>query len=357
VFRYAEVQAILRDGRYGRERTRAGGADPAFNTVIRRVARQMLLFADPPRHGRLRRVMTAAMSPELQARAVRRAGEFAPLLLDMALAEDAPDIVRHFAAPLPIMVMADLLGFPVDDHGLVKAWSTDIAAITDLRPSDKAVERSSRATMEAAEYLQALVGERRRRPQDDVLSRLIATRVEGERLSDGEILANALLLLVAGHETTVGLVGYAVKELLDRPALAADMDASDAGVTLAVEELLRFVSPVQMTFRVAHEPTEVAGVHIEPGDTMGLVLGSANRDPAEFVDPERLDLTRAARRHLAFGAGPHHCLGSTLARAEARAALQAVAPVLPSLSYDPTRLVRSDNFLFRALAELPVTVT
>lgn len=357
VFRYTEVQATLRDARFGRERVRVGGMSPAFNTVIRRVARQMLLFADPPRHGRLRRVVTAAMSAELQARAVRRAAEFAPVLLEMTLAEDEPDIIQGFAGPLPVMVMADLLGFPTDHHGRVKAWSTDIAAITDLRPTDKAVERSSRATMEAAEYLQALVDERRRHPQDDVLSRLIAARVDGERLSDGEILANALLLLVAGHETTVGLVGYAVKELLDQPGVAAAMDASDAGVTLAVEELLRYVSPVQMTFRVAHEPVEVAGVRIEPGDSVGLVLGSANRDPAEFVDPERLDLARAARRHVAFGAGPHHCVGSTLARAEARAALQAIVPVLPSLSYDPAQLKRSDNFLFRALASMPVTVT
>lgn len=356
VFRYTDVAAVLRDARFGRERLRAGRAAPAVTTVIRKVARQMLLFADPPRHDRMRRVMEAAFSPELHARARRRADEIAPVLLDMALADAAPDLVSGFAMPFPVLVMSEVLGVPAEERARIKRWSADIVAITDLRSSDEALARASHATEEAVEYLASLIRERRLVPRDDVLSRMITVRVEGDQLTDEEVLANGVLFLAAGHETTVGLISYGIKALLDHPGEAARLEANPELVPRAVEELLRYVSPVQMTFRVAHERVELSGKVIEPGEGVALVLGSANRDPTEFADPDRLDIGRSARRHLAFGGGPHHCLGSTLARAEARAAFQTIAPMLESLAYDSNRVSRTENFLFRALASLPVRV-
>ncbi len=356
VFRYADVAAVLRDNRFGRERLRAGTMAPSVTTVIRKVARQMLLFADPPRHDRLRRVVEAAFSPELHARARRRADEIAPVLLDMALSQGTPDLVTGFAIPFPVLVMSEVLGIPAEERARIKRWSTDIVAVTDLRATDAALERASRAAAEVVEYLAALVRDRRRSPRDDLLSRLIAARVNGDALSDEEILANGLLILAAGHETTVGLISYGAKALLDHPDEAARLDGHPELVGRAVEELLRYVSPVQMTFRVARDRVELGGATIQPGEAVALVIGSANRDPEEFTDPDRLDVGRGARRHLAFGAGPHTCLGSTLARAEARAAFQALAPELGSLSYDPRSVTRSDNFLFRALATLHVRV-
>lgn len=356
VFRYADVAAVLRDNRFGRERLRAGQSTPSVTTVIRRVARQMLLFADPPRHDRLRRVMEVAFSPELHARARTRAGEIAPILLDMALSQGAPDLVTGFAIPFPVLVMSEVLGVPAEDRVRIKRWSTDIVAVTDLRSTDAALARASRAAAEVVEYLGELLRDRRRSARDDLLSRLITARANGDRLSDEEILANGLLFLAAGHETTVGLISYGLKALFDHPDQAARLVGHPERVGPAVEELLRYVSPVQMTFRVAHERVALRGATIEPGEAVALVIGSANRDPEEFTDPERLDVERGARRHLAFGGGPHTCLGSTLARAEARAAFETLAPHLGSLSYDREKITRSDNFVFRALATLPVRV-
>jgi len=356
VFRYADVSAVLKDERFGRERLRVGSREPAVATAIRRSARNMLLFADPPRHDRLRALMEAAFSPELHAFARRRAEELAPVLLDMALAEEEPDLVQGFAIPFPVLVMSEVLGIPAEERTKVKRWSADIVAITDLRSSADALVRATRATGEVVEYLSALLRERRRSPREDVLSRMISARVDGQALSDEEILANGVLFLAAGHETTVGLIGYGTQALLDHREETAKFASGEVAVTHVVEELLRYTSPVQMTFRIAHEAVAIGDAPVEPGDAVALVIGAANRDPAEFPEAGTLRLARGARRHLAFGGGTHHCLGSTVARAEARAAFRALAPVLGQLSYEPSRLARTDNFLFRALSAFPVAV-
>ncbi len=354
VFRHADVAALLRDPRLGRARLRAGAGRPDASTVIRKVARQMLLFTDPPRHERMRALMESAFSPELHARARLRAEALAPVLLEMALAEESPDLVSGFAVPLPVLVMSDVLGIPEEDRPLVKRWSTDIVAITDLRSSGAALARASRATEEVADYLSQLIRDRRRAPRECVLSRLITSRVDGEALTDDEILANAILFLAAGHETTVGLISEGLLALLEHPDEAARLADDLSLATKAVEELLRYTSPVQITFRVAHEALEVRDHAIAPGDAVALVLASANRDPDEFALPESLQLTRATRRHLSFGLGAHHCLGSTVARVEAKAAFTAAAPLLAGMSHDPAAVTRSGNFVFRALDTLPV---
>jgi cytochrome P450 len=316
----------------------------------------MLLFADPPRHDRLRQLLESSFSPELHAFAIRRAEDLAPVLLDMALAEEAPDLVQGFAVPFPVLVMSEVLGIPAEERTRVKRWSTDIVAITDLRSSPDALARAMRATGEVAEYLGGLLRERRRSPREDILSRMISAHVDGQALSDEEIMANGILFLAAGHETTVGLLGYGTQALLDHRDEAARFASGEIPVTHVVEELLRYTSPVQMTFRIAHERVEFQGSTIEAGDAVALVIGSANRDPAEFPEAGSLRLGRGARRHLAFGAGAHHCLGSTVARAEARAAFRALAPLLGQMSYERSELRRTDNFLFRALSALPVRV-
>lgn len=358
LFRYADVAAVLRDGRFGRQRLRDDRGEPTVlpgaSTVIRRVVRRMLLFADPPRHNRLRGLVEAAFSPELHALARQRAEQIAPALLAEALSEPRPDLISGFAVPLPVLVMSEVLGVHPEDRLRIKRWSSDIVAITDLRPSKESVNRASRATAELAEYLRAELRARRRAPREDLLTRLITARVDGSALSDDEILANAVLLLAAGHETTVGLIGNGLKALMDHPSEALRLRSDPELVGRAVEELLRFDSPVQMTFRVAQDDANIGGVRIRRGEAVALVIGSANRDPEAFQAPDVLDLGRRNGRHLAFAAGPHLCLGADVARFEARAAFAAAAPHLGSIRYEPEQAVRTGNVLFRALASLPV---
>ncbi len=363
LFRHEDVRRALSDDRMGRERVRDGGsrrgrpiALPSASTVIRRVARSMLLFADPPRHDRLRALVGRAFGPELHALAERRAREIAPRLLEEAFGHDGrADLVQDFAVPLPVLVMSEVLGVAGADRLRIKRWSADIVAITDLRSSRQQIERASRATAEVAEYLRDQIRARRRRPTNDLLGRMLTVEVGGDRLSEEEVLANGVLMLAAGHETTVGLIGNGIKALLDHPERAERLAAHPELTTRAVEEFLRFESPVQMTFRVAHEDVAFGGVMVHRGEAVAAVIGSANRDPEVFPDPDDLVLDRAPNPHLAFGDGRHRCLGSRVARLEAAAAFEALIPYLPRLSYDPHRTERTSNVLFRALASLPVT--
>lgn len=360
VFRHADVAAILEDDRFGRERLKggSGASSPlgAGSTVIRSVVRRMLLFADPPRHTRLRGLMEAAFSPRIHAAARQRADEVAPLLLEETLATPAPDLIVGLAIPLPVLVMSEVLGVPREDRLRIRQWSSEIVALTDLRSGEDVLERATRSTAEVVDYLRKLLRERRRKPSDDLLSRMISVREAGERLTDDEILANGVLLMAAGHETTVGLIGNGMKALLEHPAEARRLHLEPGLASRGVEELVRFDSPVQMTFRIAHEDVAIGSTTVRRGEAAALVIGSANRDPEAFPEPDRLDLSRAGSRHLAFGAGRHACLGSGVGRGEARAAFRAFARRLPDLDWDPAGATRADGVLFRVLSGLPVSM-
>jgi cytochrome P450 len=322
------------------------------------VKTQSLLFMDPPDHTRLRNLVARAFTPR-RIEGLRAATEaITAELLDAMVADRAPvDLIQAFAYPLPVRVICSLLGIPAADEAVFTGWSRGIA-----RSLDPTILRSAEidATIEQARReLRAYLGDRlefrRRTPGDDLLSGLAAVEADGDRISPGEVLSLAVLLLVAGHETTVNLIGNGVLALLRAPDQLAVLRRSPDLVGPAVDELLRFDGPVQITQRIATEDMEVVGCKVRGGDEILLVLGAANRDPAVFAEPQRLDVTRDARRHVGFGGGIHHCLGAVLARMETQIALANLLDRFGRIELAGAP-VRRPTFTLRGLESLPVAL-
>jgi cytochrome P450 len=323
---HAEVVELLRHPKLSSSETRAtteiGEAEAGA------IKSRSLLFMDPPGHTRLRGLIAQAFTPKridgLRNRTESIATELLNRMADRSTT--AVDLIDSFAYPLPVRVICALLGVPETDEASFTTWSRGIARSVDpsaLRSPaiDKAIEQAELA-LEA--YLRDLLNQRRRNPKDDLLSALLAVEASGDRISIQEVVDLAMLLLVAGHETTVNLIGNAVYALLQAPDQMDLLRRSPELITEGVDELLRYDSPVQFGQRVATEDLDLCGSSIRAGDEIMLLLGAANRDPLAFEQPNRLDLTRKARRHVAFGGGIHHCLGATLARMEGQIALSAL---------------------------------
>jgi cytochrome P450 len=322
------------------------------------VKTQSLLFMDPPDHTRLRNLVARAFTPR-RIEGLRAATEaITAELLDAMVADRAPvDLIQAFAYPLPVRVICSLLGIPAADEAVFTGWSRGIARSLDptiLRSAeiDAAIEQARR---ELRAYLGDLLEFRRKTPGDDLLSGLAAVEADGDRISSGEVLSLAVLLLVAGHETTVNLIGNGVLALLRAPDQLAVLRRSPDLVGPAVDELLRFDGPVQITQRIATEDMEVVGCKVRGGDEILLVLGAANRDPAVFAEPHRLDVTRDARRHVGFGGGIHHCLGAVLARMETQIALANLLDRFGRIELAGAP-VRRPTFTLRGLESLPVAL-
>lgn len=357
LFRHADVAFALTDDRFGRERgapTARGSRSGSPTSTLRRVARRMVLFADPPRHDRLRAAMEEAWTPELSRSLAHRVPALADGLVREFLSRETADLVREFCIPLPVMVMAEALGVPAGERGRIRDWSSRIVAMTDVHEDEAALADTAEATAEVAAYLRTLLASRRENPGVDLISGLVHARTGGG-LTDDEILANAVLLLAAGHESTVGLLGSGLTHLLDRPELGTALRGDPSGIPRFVEECLRFDPPIQMTFRTMREEVEIGGEVLCEGDAVALVVGAANRDPDVFAGPDRFWAARSPNPHLSFGAGRHACFGASLARREARAGFEAVLPHLDRIRRACTPQ-RSENFLFRSLATLPVAV-
>jgi cytochrome P450 len=277
-----------------------------------------MLNSDPPVHERLRRLVNKAFTARRVERLRPRITAITTALLDDMSTREQVDLLASFAFPLPITVICELLGVPVADQDDFRTWSATIVSDT-ARPE---VFQAHATAM--VRYFRTLLAAKRHEPADDLLSALIAARDDGDRLTEDELVSMAFLLLVAGHETTVNLIGSGVLALLLNPAELARLRAFGSEPALiggAVEELLRYVNPVNnATFRCAAEPVEIGGVRIGRGDPVVVALSSANRDPSRFGDPDRLDLGRDSSGHLAFGHGIHYCLGAPLARLEAEIA-------------------------------------
>ena len=283
------------------------------------------IFTDQPRHAKLRSLVMRAFTPRSVAGLEPRIREIAAALLAPGLDAGAMDMACDFAIPLPIMVIAELLGAPPADHTRFRRWSDGIVTLTDTLQgggeSERAVQHFLAVHGEMAAYVGALLDDRRRAPRDDLLTRLVQAEVDGERLSDAEILGFFELLLLAGHETTTNLIDNAVLAFVDHPSELAAVRAEPALLPAAIEEVLRHRSPVQAVFRLTKRPVAVGGQTIPPGKLVLAMIGSANRDPAVFADPDRFDVRRHPNPHVGFGHGIHFCVGAPLARLEARVAL------------------------------------
>jgi cytochrome P450 len=355
---HADVTAMLRHPKLSSNESRA--TTEAGQPDADRLAGS-LLFMDPPDHTRLRRLVGCAFTPKRVADLRPTTEAITAELLDETAAAgasgDVVDLIRSLAYPLPVRIICSLLGVPEADEATFTGWSRALARSLD--PSvllsaevDAAIADAERGL---AGYLEDLLAVRRTRPGDDLLSALLDVEADGDRISPDEVVDLALLLLVAGHETTVNLIGNGVLALLRAPDQLHLLRHSPDLVAGAVDELLRFDSPVQLTQRVATEDLDLVGSSVRAGDEIMLVLGAANRDPLVFAEPNRLDVTRDARRHVAFGGGIHHCLGAALARLEGQVALAALLARFPRLELagEP---VRRPTFTLRGLESLPVVV-
>jgi cytochrome P450 len=277
------------------------------------------------------------------------------LLEHMAHKSGSIDLIAELAYPLPVAVIAELLGVPAEDRVKFQDWSAVIAASLDPLVDDDLMERVVVAREALHAYLRAIIAERRRAPRADLISGLVAAEERGDVLTEPELVSMCTLLLIAGHETTVNLIGNGTLALLRNPDQLALLRADAGLVPRAIEELLRYDSPVQMTGRVALEPVTIGGQTIDQGQWIVSLLGAANHDPAQFADPERLDLRRNPNPHVAFGRGIHFCLGAPLARLEGQLAIGALVRRFPKLELagEP---VRRNQITLRGLASLPVAM-
>jgi cytochrome P450 len=360
--RHADCAAMLRDSRFGH-----GGPEnmlaPSPDYPVRDeslvdehgVPVRSFLRLDPPDHTRLRKLVAKAFTPRMVAQLAPRIEQIVNELLDEALAERSADLIGSLAAPLPVIVISELLGVPLADRDRFTDWSHAMARGLDpdfLMPQHVR-EQQIRARGEFVEYFRSLIAYRRRTPGEDLLTALVGVCEHGDVLTENELLATCILLLIAGHETTVNLIGNGTLALLRNPAEFARLRAEPDLVERAVEEMLRFDSPVQLTGRVALEDADIGGVPAPRGSFVLALIGSANRDPDAHPDPERLDIGREPSRHLAFGQGIHFCLGTPLARLEGQIAMRTLVRRAPALELDGTPSWK-DNIVLRGMERLPV---
>ncbi|MGN6607265.1 MAG: cytochrome P450 [Jatrophihabitans sp.] len=318
-----------------------------------------LLENEPPTHTRLRRLVAGAFSRGHVERLRPRVQELATRLADQvadAGSDGSPvDLIPLYAEPLPVQVIAELLGVPEADWHLLRPWSNAIVKMYEYSVPPPVRAAAETASREFVEYLRVLVAERRRSPGDDLVSSLLAeVDTDGGRLSEDELITTCTLLLNAGHEATVNVVGNGVSALLAHPDELARLRAS-GDVTTAVEELIRYDSPLQLFERTATADTVIGEVTVEAGQKIAALLGAANRDPAVFADPDRFDVARADNPHLGFGAGIHFCVGAPLARVELTTSLRTLLDRFPQLSLHD-RPDRRPEFVLRGVETLPVTI-
>jgi hypothetical protein len=354
---YDDCVTSLRDPRFGRDGFEAIlAAQYGEETGAERLPRSML-FRDPPDHTRLRALVNRAFTPRVIEGMRSQIQGVVDHLLDRVERRGGMDVIADLAYPLPVTVICDMLGVPAGDHEQIRHWSSDIIRSLDaiVMPSDPAiVERGRVGRRGLADYFRALLPERRRHPRADLLSSLLAVEEQGDRLTEGELLATCVLLFIAGHETTVNLIGNGLLALLRHPAELDRLRRQPALIGSAVEELVRYDSPVQRTARITNAPVELGGRTIPPGAFVVTVIGAANRDPAQFPDPDRLDVARAENRHIAFGFGIHFCLGAPLARVEGQLALGTLLRRLPRLRLTGAALEWRESSTLRGLRALPV---
>ena len=353
--RYEHVDSILRDDqRFGSDERRAGSEAPAYTPPF--PEGRSILVLDPPDHTRLRGLVSRAFAPRAIAALEPRIRE----IVDEILAdfpENAPvDVMERLAYPLPITVIAELIGVPPADRARFKDWSDKVARILEPMITLAEIDLAVEAAAELSDYFRGIIEERRQSPQDDLVSRLIAAEEDGESLTIDEMLVMLRLLLVAGNETTTNLIGNGLLALLRHPDQLARLQADPSLLEAAVEELLRYDSPVQTDGRTVLEDMEIEGKQLKRGQRAVLLIGSANRDARVYDRPETLDVARDEAPHVSFGRGIHHCIGSPLARIEGRVVFRALIEHFPQMRLAKAKPRFKDSIVLRGLRTLPVTV-
>lgn len=386
--RYADIDALYTDERFSRAQGLMRGfqrlsesdrqtAGPVYHSFSKTV-----FYADPPYHAHLRSLMNHAFTPRRVERLRPYIQRVVDELLDAARANPEVDLIQGLAYPLPVMVIAELLGLPASDRDCFKKWSDDLFAILGtVRPkSPELLERAAQSLQEMTDYVRELSRKRREHPQDDLLTALLSVTDEAgfacphaydpstlqagrgqvreqaamSTLTGEELVANINILLSTGHETTTHLIGNGLLDLLQHPDQMKKLMRDSSLLASAVEEMLRFDNPVQITYRSAVEDAEIHGRLIRKGDLVNTVIGSANRDPERFTAPDRFDITRSEGRHLGFGVGIHFCIGAPLVRLEAEIVFETILRRFPGLALATERLEWQEHPIFRGLKSLPV---
>jgi cytochrome P450 len=350
ILRHDDVVRVLRELPCG-VRTTDGKLPGVDESVL---PRRFMLMQDPPDHTRLRRLVSHAFTPPAIERLRADVAVLCEELIDRVAGTGEMDVIADLARPVPSTVICQMLGVPLEDRVRFTDWTAQVTHLLALDSLPKSQhEVAFGAAMSLAQYMNELIEQRRRNPGDDMLSTLIAAEEQGDRLSPEELLAQSVGLLVAGFETTIGLIGNGVRQLLLHPDQLAKLRARPELIESAVEECLRFDGPIQATRRVLHADAEIRGHHIPKDTEVMLWLASAHRDPRVYDEPDRFDIEREHKSHLAFGGGAHFCLGAHLARLEAQLAIGTLVRRLPGL-----RLVSDEiewgRSLFRVLGRLPV---
>jgi pimeloyl-[acyl-carrier protein] synthase len=353
--RYEDVALALRDPRLGRR----GFAELLEARLGRRGVGKSMLYRDPPDHTRLRALVMQAFTPRAVENMRERIRTLVANMLDR-IAEHGGrvDLLTELALPLPVLVICHILGLPAQDAEMFRNWTDGIVRASDVVffPDAADVERANEGLDAIRTYLVPAIEARRRNPGDDLVSALIAAQEGQDKLSPQELLSMTAMLFVAGHETTVNLIANGLLAILRHPAELERLRNDPSLIGRAVEECLRYDSPVQRASRMTHEAFSVRGATIPSGAVVLAVIGAANRDPHQFPDPDRFDIGRADNPHLAFGAGIHYCLGASLARLEAQIAIGAVIRRFPRIALTDASPSWRRSWTFRGLTTLPVDV-
>jgi cytochrome P450 len=358
--RHAQVAALLRDRRFGRQilhvatRQQLGWSEPPPHLLpFLDVERHSLLELEPPEHTRLRNLINRAFVSRQVERLAPRIGELANEMIDRFEAGGGVDLLEHFAAQIPVVVIAELLGAPREKSAQLLDWSHRMVAMYQFGRTREAEEQAAAATGEFVAFLRGYVEARRGARSDDLISHLIAAEADEGRLTEDELIATCILVLNAGHEATVHSLGNGVKAMLEAQIDPLQAFATPAASASLIEELLRFDPPLHLFTRYALEDVEYDGVKLRQGDRIGLLLGAANRDAERFPDPDVFDARRSPNPHVAFGGGIHFCLGAPLARLEMEVALRVLFKRLPRLRLAERPRYRA-GYHFHGLATLPV---
>jgi cytochrome P450 len=323
---------------------------------IAQVMVKQMLFMDAPAHTRLRKLCSAAFTPRRVEQLRRQVEDITNSLIDAVAPTGRMDVVSDFAAPLPAIVTAQLLGVPTSDHRQLKAWSADFAEMLgNFQHNPDRAGRVLRSLQGMNAYFRSAIRELERKPREGLIYSLMTAEVDGSRLSEEEVIANTIVTMVGGQETTTNLIGNGLLTLLRNPAELAQLRDDPSIIESAVEELLRYESPSQHTGRLAPEDVTLGGKLIRKRDAVMAVMAAGNRDPNRFSNPDKLDLTRADNRHLAFGWAAHFCFGAPLARMEGQIAFSTLLRRLPNLALEPGKLVWRENLGLRGLKALPVS--
>ncbi|MFI2718257.1 cytochrome P450 [Streptomyces collinus] len=359
---HADVSALLRDRRLGRTYQHRFSheefgrtAPPPEHEPFHTLNDHGMLDLEPPDHTRIRRLVSKAFTPRTVERLKPYVRGLAEDLVSALVAKGGGDLLKDVAEPLPVAVIAEMLGIPESDRAPLRPWSADICGMYELKPSEDTAAKAVRTSVEFSDYLRELIAARRKEPGEDLISGLIAAHDEGDRLTEQEMISTCVLLLNAGHEATVNATVNGWYALFRNPSQLEALRADHTLVPSAIEELMRYDTPLQLFERWVLDEIEIDGTTIPRGAEIAMLFGSANHDPAVFHNPSALDLTRADNPHISFSAGIHYCIGAPLARIELAASMGALLELAPTLRL-AAEPARKPNFVIRGLECLTVEV-